>query len=467
MTVRLQWLLRRARPRTRLASSRADASRRMAIALASAVAILVLPTEAASGAPAPAVITSTAVATPIQPLIDEALRHNSDIAAARAEGDAAAQRIAPSRALEDPMLEVGIVNAPLPFSLRREDMTMKMLGLSQKLPYPGKRALRHDVAVADATSVANAVDETVNRVARDVRVAYEELRLTVTSQRLVTETLGTLKQLASIAEARYAVGQATQSDALQAQIQVVRMQQDLLRLGQEETMRRSELRRLLGRHEEDSIPITPTRAVLLELPAAPETLQKTAQAQRPQLKSLAALVDKGDREIELARREYYPDFELRFGYGQRDRMLDGTPRDDMITLTVAVNLPLWRKSRLEPRVAEANAMRRQAASLADGQWLETRASLERELATEQQQRASARLFRYTLMPQTEAAFDSALSAYRVGRVDFLTLLEARRRVYETALGEAEAIAGHNKAIAEIDFLTGRAPGTAPLEAQQP
>jgi cobalt-zinc-cadmium efflux system outer membrane protein len=465
MTVRLQWLLRRSRPAALLAPTRSAPS--WQIAIVAAVAILGQPACAGPGGPVGMSDSTASPATPVEPLLQEALRQNSEIAAARAESDAAQQRVAPAAALEDPMLEVGVLNAPLPFSLRREDMTMKMLGLSQKLPYPGKRELRHHVAVADATSVAHAVDETVNRVLRDVRVAYEELRLVVTSRQLVTETLDTLKQLASIAEARYAVGQATQSDALQAQIQVVRMQQELLRLGQEETMRRSELRRLLGRHDEDAVPITPTRASLLELPAAPETLQRAAQERRPQLKSLAALIEKGDREVELARREYYPDFEVRFSYGQRDRTLDGMPRDDLISLTVAVNLPLWRKSRLEPRVAEANAMRRQAASLAEGQRLETRAALEKELASEHQQRESATLYRSTLMPQTEAAFDSALAAYRVGRVDFLTLLEARMRIYETGLGEAEAIAGHNKAVAEVDFLTGRAPGIAPQEAHQP
>ena len=452
MTVHLQRLLHHPQPATRWDPRRSATSRRAAVACS--VAILWQAAAAAAGAP-----------VPVEPLLEEALRNNPEIAAARAERDAAEQRIAPAAALEDPMLEAGVVNVPLPFSLNREDMTMKMLGLSQKLPYPGKRDLRHDVAAADASSVAHAVDETINRVARDVRVAYEELRLTLTSERLVAANLDTVKQLATIAEARYAVGQAVQIDALQAQIQVVRMQQELLRLRQEEATRRSELQRLLGRRDADALPIEPTRAALLDLPAAPEELQKVAQEQRPQLKSLAALIEKSDRALELARREYYPDFEVRFGYGQRDRTPDGMPRDDMVTLTVAVNLPLWRKSRLEPRVAEATAMRRQAASLADGQRLETRAALQRELAAERQQRESAALYRLTLMPQAEAAFDSALAAYRVGRVDFLTLLESRMRIYETALGEAEAVAGHNKAVAEIDFLTGRAPGTAPREAQ--
>lgn len=462
MTLILPWLPRHSRAAPPSTRARL-ASRRAATVLAVASTLFGHPVAAVAAASDPI----DAPITGVEPLLEEALRHNAEIAAARAESDAAHERVTPAGTLEDPMLEAGIVNAPLPFSLRREDMTMKMLGLSQKLPFPGKLKLRHDVADADAASVAHALSETINRVARDVRVAYEELRLTLTSRRLVAATADTVGRLASVAEARYAVGQATQSDALQAQIQIVRLQQDLLRLKQDETTRRSELQRLLGRHNEAAAMVTPAPAMLLDLPAAPDTLQRTAQEQRPQLKALAALIDKGDREIALARREYYPDFEVRFDYGQRERTLEGRPRDDMVTLTVAVNLPLWRKNRLEPRVAEATAMRRQAASLAEGQRLDTRASLERELGAEQQQRESATLYRSTLLPQAEAAFDSALAAYRVGRVDFLTLLEARMRIYEAALGEAEAIAAHNKAIAEIDFLTGRTPGIATPESQQP
>jgi outer membrane protein TolC len=403
---------------------------------------------------------------PVESLVEEALRHNPDIAAAHAESEAARHRILGARALDDPMFEAGLVNAPLPLSLRREDMTMKMLGLSQKLPFPGKRELRHDVAVADASSITQAAEETNNRVARDVRVAYEELRLTLTSRRLLQDTLSTVEQLVALARARYQVGQAMQSDALQAQSQAVRLQADLLRIDQEETMRRSELRRLLGDSAMSANSISPTRATLLAPPAGTQDLQELALKQRPQLKALAALIDKNEHEMALARREFYPDFEVRLGYGLRSRALDGAPRDDMITVTVAVNLPLWRKGRLEPRLAEAAAMRQQAMSVSEGQRIETRAALEQAIASERQLRASAELYRSTLMPQTEAAYESALSAYRVGKVDFPALLDARMRIYEAAKSEADAIAGHNKAIAEIDFLTGRAASEASSEAPQ-
>jgi outer membrane protein, heavy metal efflux system len=404
--------------------------------------------------------------TGIEALVAEALHHNPEIAAARAESEAARERIAPSTALDDPMLEAGIVNAPLPFSLRREDMTMKMLGLTQRLPYPGKRALRHDVAVADAASVEHAVDETVNRVQRDVRVNFEELRFATTSRQLIVRTLGALAQLESVAEQRYAVGQATQGDALLAQAQRSRMLREQLRLDQEQQSRRSELRRLTGRHDDDT-PIVSPEGILLPLPATPAELSRAAGEHRPQLRALAALVDKGDSEVALARREYYPDFELRFNYGQRDRTIDGLPRDDMVTMSVAVNLPIWRSSRLGARVAEASAMRMQAANQLLAQQLETRSGLERELAIERQQRASAALYHATLIPQTEAAFDSTLSAYRLGKIDFTTLMEARMRVYEARIGEAEAVAEHNKAIAEIDFLAGGGAAASVPDGMQP
>jgi outer membrane protein TolC len=345
-------------------------------------------------------------------------------------------------------------------------MTMTMLGLSQRLPFPGKRALRRDVAAADARSIASAAEEVANRVARDVRIAYADLQLAVASRDVVRETLATVRQLGEIAGHRYAVGQVPQSDVLRAQIEAVRLQQDLLRWEQAVSARRADLRRLVGGRE-DAGPLVPTAAHLLALSADPDQLFEQADVTRPSLKALEALITRSERALELAHRDYYPDFDVRLGYGLRERTLGGAPRDDMVTLTVAVNLPLWRKSRLDPRVAEAIAMRRQARSAAESQRLEIRSLLSQQIGAEQQLREAVILYRRTLRPQTQAAFEAAVAAYRVGRVDFLTLLDARVRVLETGLGEADAMAGQNKAVAEIQFLTGLTTSATALEGQLP
>jgi outer membrane protein TolC len=416
-----------------------------------------MPARAAEPAAAPVAVEA---------LIAEALAANPEIRAARHAHDAAERHAASARSLEDPTLELGVVNEPLPLSMRRDDMTMKMLGLAQKLPYPGKRALRESVAAADAASVGHAVDETANRVARDLRLAYEDLRYANAAERLAGDSRELLRQLVAVSAAQYRLGHGAQSDVLRAQAEVGRMQQELLRIGAQKSARQGDLERLLGRTEPGAA-IVPAPALLLPLPATPDALVRQAVDQRPQLRALDALVEKSEREVELARREYYPDFELRFGYGQRDRTIGGTPRDDMITMTVAVSLPIWRQSRLSPQVAEARALREQAAALADAQRLEARTGLAQQLAVERSSRESATLYRSTLLPQLRAAADSALQAYQLGRVDFLTLLDTRLREYATALAAAEAIATHNKAVAEIDFLTGAGPEPAPATGVLP
>ncbi len=224
-----------------------------------------------------------------------------------------------------------------------------------------------------------------------------------------------------------------QNDVLDAQTEIEQLGVRLLRLAREDAVLQSEMRRLLGRTD----PAAPISVMAQQLAAGPELesdLVTLAMGSRPQLQALQALVDRNDKAVDLAEREYYPDFDLKLQYGQRDRSPDGMPRDDMVSLIVGINLPVWRKSRLEPQVAEARAMRNQAQSMLAAQQLETRAALDAQLALVKQWRATAELYQRTLLPQVRASVTSALAAYRVGRVDFLT--------------------NHNKALAEIDLLVG-------------
>lgn len=429
-------------------SSRSTGRERWAL-----LALLLVSMVPSSGSAEPVI----AVTSPLPDLVAEALTGNPEIAAARSELEAARARIAPAGAFEDPMLEVGIVNAPLDsLSLRREDMTMKMLGLGQKLPFPGKREIRRDVALLDASGVEEAAYEITNRVVRDLRRTYAELVFNAEAQRLLALTRQEFRILADIARARHQVGLAVQNDVIDAQTELDRLQAQELALQQEAAGLQAELRRLLGR-DAAAATVEATAPALLSSPEPSAQLREAALANRPRLLALQAVVERNARAIELMQREYYPDFDLKLQYGQRDRAPDGMPRDDMVSLTVGVNLPIWRKSRLEPQVAEARAMRTQAESMLAAERRETLAALDTQLASVRQWRSTAALYQDTLLPQVKAAVTSAMAAYRVGRVDFLTLRQAELRVLEVSTALAEAIARHNIAVADIDLLTGRRP----------
>ena len=295
--------------------------------------------------------------TQLNMLVAEALENNPEIRAALREREAAAQRVSPAEALDDPVLEAGVINAPLASSpFNREDMTMKMIGLSQRLPFPGKRGLRGAIAARDAESISHGYQETVNRVIRDIKIAYFDLGLTLERIRLIEKNKLIVEDLLHLAVDHYQAGMGSQADALKAQTQVSRIVDELLKLARERPVVEAELVRALGRGANAAVPVSEPpqlQAEHLDL----ESLRDIALAQRPQLLALQSMVEGNKKALELARKNYYPDFDLRLAYGQRDNMLDGSRRPDMVTLTVAVNLPVWRENKLAPRVAEAAARR--------------------------------------------------------------------------------------------------------------
>jgi outer membrane protein TolC len=142
-------------------------------------------------------------------------------------------------------------------------------------------------------------------------------------------------------------------------------------------------------------------------------------------------------------------------------MLDGTRRPDMVTLTVAMNLPIWRENKLTPRVAETLALRDQAMDLYQAQRNEVEARLRQQVAMAEQNLRSARLYQTAILPQARLTVEASLSAYRVNRVDFLTLLDSQMTVFNYEISLATAIASYNKALAEIDLLTGSHPSNTP------
>ena len=396
-----------------------------------------------------------AVAPALSALIGEALQNNPELRAAANETEAASQRVRPAGALEDPMLEAGLLNAPFqPFSLNRVDMTMKMLGLSQKLPFPGKRALREQVAEKDAESAKFGLRETGNRIVRDVKLAYFDLALTGESIRQLQTNRLVLEQFLRIAEGRYAVGQATQAEVLKAQTQLSRMSEELLRMERERPVMEAELLRVLGRRG-NAAPIVAELPRIGDAAFNLEALQEAALRERPQLLGLQSVVDRSAKTLELARKEAEPDFDLRFVYGQRDKDPTGVPRDDLVSFTVAINLPVWRKDKIEPRIAEAQALREQTLEVQRAQQNEVLAKLRQQVAIAEQSRQSVRLYETGILPQARLAVEASLSGYKVNRVDPLMLLDSQMTLFNYEISRARELVNFNKALAEIELLTGK------------
>jgi outer membrane protein TolC len=350
-----------------------------------------------------------------------------------------------------------VINVPTDsFRFDREDMTMKMIGVSQRLPYPGKRSLREHVATRDADAARYNYEEVANRTVRDLKVAYFDLALVLASTELVEKNKAVLQQFLSVAETRYTVGQGNQADVLKAQTQLAKMMEELIKLGRERPMLEAEVNRALGRGLNAAPPV-PATAELRETPLKLEALHELALRTRPQLLALESAIARNEKALELAHKDYYPDFDVRFSYGQRENMPDGTKRSDMVSLTVAINLPVWRDNKRGPRVTEAQAMRDQTLMMYEAQRNELAMKLRQQVAAAEQNLRSARLYQTDILPQARLTVEASLAAYRVNRADFMTLLDSQMNVFNFEIAHAAAVANYNKALAEIDLFTGKSP----------
>ncbi|MFP4158769.1 MAG: TolC family protein [Desulfobacterales bacterium] len=157
-------------------------------------------------------------------------------------------------------------------------------------------------------------------------------------------------------------------------------------------------------------------------------MAESALAGNPDLKGMQAAIRGAEAETRLAEKDYYPDFNIRLTYGQRDEDRTGRDLPDFFSAAVAMDIPLWHKSKQSREVAAASENQRSARSRYHD--LKTRlpyriSSLAAEI---KDSRRRYQLYKNELIPQAGQWARSALDAYEVDRVEFDTMIQARIRV---------------------------------------
>jgi cobalt-zinc-cadmium efflux system outer membrane protein len=390
----------------------------------------------------------------VNQLVEEALQNNPEILAAKKRWEVYKERIPQVSAFEDPMFGFGIINLPTNFSFRDEDMTMKEFSLSQKFPFYGKRRLMREMAGKEAEAVFNEIQEKVNGIIKDVKTAYYELSHVYRTTEVTERNKRILEDFAKIAETRYAVGEGIQQDVLKAHVEVSKMVDELIMLEQKKRALGAKLNTLLNRPTESPVN-APEEVVFQKLPIQIEEFQKTAVETNPTLKSMKKMIEAKEKAYDLAKKEYYPDLTARFAYGQRDRAPDGTDRRDMLTGMIEVNIPIFYKSKQDRKVAEA---------LADVQVLEAQyRAMKNEVyfmitdmaSMIQRVEKQVELYKTGIIPQANLQISSAMSAYRVNKADFMTLLDSQMTLYKYELEYHLALTEYEKNLANLEAIVGK------------
>ncbi len=391
----------------------------------------------------------------VDQLVEEALRNNPEILAARARWEVYKEKVPQASALEDPMFGFGIINLPTDFSFREEDMTMKEFSISQKFPFFGKRRLMGEMAEKEAEAVSTEIQGKVHEVIKDIKSAYYDLSHVYRATEVIQRNKGILETFAKIAETRYSVGEGIQQDVVKAHVEVSKMVDELLMQSQRQKSLEAKINALLNRPPDTPMG-KPEEVVYRKFPYSLEDLQKMALEMNPSLQGMKKMIEMKQKAYELAKREYYPDFNFRFAYGQRDNLKDVKQRD-MLTGMFEVNIPIFYKSKQDRKVAETKADIQVAEARYQAMKNEVFFMI-RDMAS-MIQRVDRQLDLYTtgIIPQASLQMNAAMSAYRVNKADFMTLLDSQMTLYKYELEYHQALTEFEKNVANLGAAIGSQP----------
>lgn len=424
------------------------ASLRLSWRIVAAIAVLVL------GAASPAE-SQSALNEPgglrLGALYAAADHANPRITAAGALAAAADARVPGVRRPPDPQVQLGLMNRSLPGLGPMDPLGMTQLQVMQMVPTAGKLGL----AGAAATARAAGAHERATDVRWDVRgrvaaAFYDVYR----SERAITiagETRRLMEEIAASADAMYRVGETAQADVLKARVEVGRMSEEILAM---RAMRLMNLARLSGLLDQPVDSTTPPALLPLlpdSLPAL-DSLMRQASTGRPMVRAGEAELRAAEADTRLAAREIWPDLQVGVQYAQRGGM-SGVER--MGSLMLGASVPVFAGSRQLRMREETEAMRAMAAADLAAMRAETRARVGEVYVEWRRARNLRALYRTTILPQARAAVTASIVAYRVGRVNLMTLLDNQATVnrYEQELASLEAAEG--MALADLEMLLGR------------
>jgi outer membrane protein TolC len=380
-------------------------------------------------------------------LVQEAIERNPRILAARERHAGLKEKVPQAGALDDPMLGLGVVNLPNNFDFDEEDMTAKEISITQKFPFPGKRGLSEEVAAQEAEAGAFEVDDIANQVARDVKAAYYDLSHVYRAMEVTLRSKSLLEELSRITQTRYSLGQGLQGDIVRIQVEISKMVDDLVMLEQKKKALGAKLNYLLNRPRNSPVG-RPADPAFRPVASSIEGLQQQADADNPMLKALKQEIAARGKNIELARRDYFPDFSLKLAYGQREDRLD------MYTGMIEVNLPIFFQSKQDRKVAEGYTEVRSAQAKYEGAQNEIHYIISDAGSMAQRLERKIELYRTGIIPQARLEIDTAMSAYMVNKADFTSLLDSRMRLYRYELDYHEALTDYEKSVAALEAAVG-------------
>lgn len=394
----------------------------------------------------------TATGLQAQPLtLEEALRageaHSPALAAQRYAIDAAGHQVGRATELPDPRLRFGIENLPVTGADRlrydRDFMTARAIGVMQELPNSAKRAARGERAMRMREVEQANLDAQRVLLRRDVATAWLDLHYALRARDALVRVAGEYTLQIDAVAAGIARGRQTAGDSYALRAMQEQANDRLIEQERIASRARIALAALIGEAANRELAVPPDTMRL-----APEGEALLARfAEHPLLRVYDERESLARAEAGLARATRNPDWSVELSYGQRSPLFD-----NMLSVMFAVDLPTNRARRQDKDVASREAEIDQTRARREEARRQYEAEARGLLADHEAARRRLARIEAVLLPLERERIEAALAAYRGGRAELGSVLEAKRAVAEAELARVQAQSAGARAWAGLSFL---------------
>jgi len=383
-----------------------------------------------------------------------ALRQTPALAANAAQIDAARAAAIPAGELPDPKLLLAIDNLPINtadrYSLTRDFMTMRRIGIMQEFPSQAKRESRAAVAQGQVALAEAQTKITRLSVLRETALAWIT-RDSVEQQLARIEALEAENRIFDAAvRAQLAAGKGLTTDAVAPRQEAAQIaeRREALQARREQAI--AALKRWIG-----PMAAAPLQGSAPDWSIARATLQQGVR-HHPELMAFDPKQGVLDAEIDEAKAAKQSDWALEFSYQQR-----GPQFSDMVSLQVSFDLRLFGAKRQDPMIAAKRAERMGLDADREVVLREHAALLEMDLAEYQRLTHALQRQRDLLLPLADEKLGLAMADWRGGKSSLSDVISARRERIDAELKLIQLAGERSQMAARLHYAYDERAGEQP------
>lgn len=390
--------------------------------------------------------------------VEIAVRDNPNLAEMQARYKALSEIPSQVGTLPDPMVNLNAMNFPSDtFDRDQEPMTQAQIGITQMFPFPGKLGLKEEAAEYDALAAEHSVEEVRLQLIRNVKGKWWQIYYLDRALETVDLNQDLLRQFITVSKTKYETGKGLQQDVLLAQLELSKLIDKKIRI---ESIRRNQsiqLNILMDRQANEAVSLPNHVSKTMPNLVDETVLYQRAEVERPLLKQMGTQIDAAQSRLDLAKRDYYPDFKVGVTYGDRtgDNPLPrGGARSDFLSVMVGVKVPLYAGRKQSKAVSQKNyELQKNRFALLDKKG-QVMAAISTAVTNYHRAKQQFSLFDSGIVPQARQTVKSMLAGYQVSEVDFLNLVRSQMTLFNYELQYWKALSDAKQALAHLEAAVG-------------